>query len=485
MATLNLWKNFEKRKNSTKQPPGTSGSYDTLSVVLKEGTSLEQPVFIIKSNDFSYNYAQFNSTYYYVDDIVSEKNQLLELHCSRDLLATYKAKIQAASAHVLYYTHNNTEITDKRLSTKTTQTTDSASGSFDYFGVGLTNVLSLVGKDEVAAFKLNLSEIRSIVSQSFFDTLENEISQVPAIDNSSEANAISDAGRFVVDLLKTAAISATYVGKVAECIRNCYILPMDPAAWGGTLHDVYIGKCQALSGPNTPIKGYVLSSNERVLHDSATVNIPWQASDWRRNAPYHEIYLYIPCIGLTTISPSDVIGAVTLHVELELDKLSGDVIVNVGTTDKVLAQYTTNVAVNYPIGSANVDPARALTNIGSAFSALSGGSAVKSAIDAGLGLANSIDPMPMSIGSNGGGAFLGLVGYQGKKIYCFTIFHDTTVTPSSVSAIAGTPYNGVMSLGSVPANGYVQTSGASVEVGAFGNDKDIINSYLNGGIYIE
>lgn len=478
MATLKLWKNFSKRKNSTKQPTATA-DYSSSTVYLKDGTSLEQPVFVLHTDDFTYNYAQFEGMYYFVDDIVAIKNDLSEIHCSKDHLATYKSEIQASSQYVLYYTHNNTEISDARLSVKTTQTTESESGAFTNFGVGFTNVLSVIGKDHVAAFKLNLSDIKNIISQTFFDTLEQEITSVPAIDDTlSVMHTIADAGRFIVDLLKTAALSATYVGKLSECIRNCYILPMDPAAWGGSLGSVYLGKC------DTGIDGYELPSTGRILHDSATVTIPWQASDWRRNAPYHEIYLYIPCIGLTTISPSDVIGAVALHVDIELDKLSGDVIVNVGTSDKVLAQYTTNVAVNYPIGSANVEPGRAVTAIGGAAAAISGSinPAIAAAM-ASLGLANAVQPQSMSIGSNGGGAFLGLVGYTGNKVYCFTIFHDTTVAPSSISAIKGTPYNGVMSLSGV--SGYVQAAGASVPMTGFGNDKDIVNNYLNGGLYIE
>lgn len=480
MASLNLW-TFSKKKNSTKQPTGAAV---TKSVKLKEGTSLEQPVFILDGQQHGYNYAQFGSVYYYIDDVVIAKNNITELHCSRDLLATFKSEIQASSVYVQYYTHTNYEIADKRLSTKTTQVTQSADGSFDYFGGGLTNVLSVVGKDHVGAFKLNMSDIKEIISTSFFTQLENEIGNVQAIDNTSPQAAISDAGRFIVDLLKTAALSSAYVGRIADCIRNCYILPMDPAAWGGTQQNVFLGKCQAYDSADNAITGYELGALDRILHDSATVNIPWQASDWRRNAPYHEIYLYIPCIGLTTISPSDVIGETALHCDLCLDKLSGDVIVNVGTASKVLAQYTTNVAVNYPIGAINTDPARAMNAIGNAAADMTGfGNPVYGAINAALGLANSITPQPMSIGSNGGGAFLGLVGFTGKKVYCFTVFHDTTVAPSSVSAVQGTPFNGVMSLSGI--SGYVQTMNASIDIPGLGNDKDIINNYLNGGVYIE
>lgn len=472
MATITAYTGFSKRKNSTKQPTGGT----PITATLKDDVSMVQPIFIVQGNTFTYNYIQFAGRYYFVDDVVSLRNNLTEIHCNIDVLATYKSAIQSTFAYVLYYTHTNTEITDHRLSVKTTQTTESENGSFDYFGVGFTHVLTTVGEDHVNSYKLNLSEIKEIVSNTFFDSLDQELSDVPAIDTSSVESAISDAGRFIVDLLKSAAIASTYVGKLTDCIRNCYVLPIDPAAWGGSLESVYLGRC------DTGKQGYVVGASDRVLHDSATVAIPWQATDWRRNAPYHEIYLYIPAIGLTTISPSDVIGENYLYVDVEVDKLSGDAIFNVGTASKVLAQYTTNVAVNFPVGANNVNPARAAMAVGNLAGSIASGNIGNTLSDA-LGLANAIQPQAMSIGANGGGAFLGLVSFQGKKVYCFTVFHDTTVSPASVSAIKGTPYNGVMSLAGV--SGYVQTAGASVDIAGYGNEKDMVNNYLNGGIYIE
>lgn len=474
MATAYFY-STAKRHNSTLVPTGGT----SVTLTLKGGSDLIDPVFLYNGSGVpAWSMVSFEGRYYFVTGIKSVRNNLWEISGHVDVLATYKANIQAMSPYVLYYTHNNTQITDHRLSVKTNQSTQSASDSFSYFGVGYTNVLSVIGKDHVAQFKLNFSDIKQIISQTFFDSLDQEMSNVSPIDTTSVEDAISDAGRFLVELLETAALAATYTGKLADCIRNCYILPMDPSAWGGSLERVYIGKC------DTGVYGYELPQTGRILHDSATVSIPWQASDWRRNAPYHEIYLYLPCIGLTTISPSDVMGESNLHIELTLDKISGDVIINVGTTSAVLAQYTTNVAVNYPVGSSKVNPANAITSIGGAAGAVAAGMnpAVAAAV-AGLGIANAIQPQAMSIGSNGGGAFLGLTGFSGKKVYCFTIFHDTTVSPSSVSAEKGTPHNGVLALTSVL--GYVQTMGASVSGSMTDAEREEINSLMDGGIYIE
>ena len=148
----------------------------------------------------------------------------------------------------------------------------------------------------------------------------------------------------------------------------------------------------------------------------------------------------------------------------------------------VIGQYSTNIAAPYAIGSSNISLTASGAQIVASAAALAGGIATGNAagITTGaLGLANNIKAFDSSISSNGGAAGMGL----GNTVKCFTVFHDTTVSPGSVSAVKGTPYNGVMSLSGV--SGYVQTAGASVELAGYGNEKDMIDNYLNGGIYIE
>lgn len=471
MATLTTW-TLSKRNNSTKVPSGAGTQID---VTLKGGCDILAPVFVLNFSGIpSFNYCLFQARYYFVSDIKNVRQDLWEVSCNVDVLGTYKANIQAASPYVLYYDHVNTEITDRRLSAKTTQTTQSENGAFDYFGKGAVYVLSVIGKDCVSQIEVTLSDIKDIVSQGFFQTLENQINAVslPATDS------LVDFAQYITDLLASEVGAFTYVGKITDCIINCYVLPITSGAWGGTLVDIYLGRC------DTGVDGYALDDNDRTLHDSATVAIPWQATDWRRNAPYHEIYLYIPFIGIMSISPSDVMGEVALHVDISLDKISGDVIAEVATASKVIAYYTANVAVNYPVGTSNLDVTKAVTAVGGGIAAIAAGinPAITAAVEA-MGITNALQPQPTCIGGNSGGALLGLVGYSANKVYCFTVFHDTTVTPSSVSAEKGTPYNGVLSLSGI--TGYVQTLGASVAGALTDTEREQINQLMDGGFFIE
>lgn len=490
MSSLYLWKNFEKRKNSTKQP--LDASRTTLSnVYLKEGTSLEQPVFIINSNDFTYNYAQYNGTYYYIDDIVSLKNNLIELHCSRDLLATYKAKIKAASAFVLYYTHNNNEISDKRLSCKTTMSIDSNTETFHELGTGESYMITVVGETNTTVFACDKNKVDNLFDQTLTDTFDQDwddaaddmidIITDPSITQVVDAIVSLGTAMFSwQERLKNVTNSALYATDAAEFVKNCYVLPIDKSKIGGTYHTpIMLGKWESNAGGN--------SGFSRIVHDSATVSIPWQVPsgrpDWLKNAPYHHIYLYIPYIGLVELSPSEITDANSVTVNVAIDVYSGvsTFVVNAGN-GAVLGHYSTNIAAPYAIGSSNISIMSAGAQIIASATSIAAGAAtgnILAATGGALGIANALKPIDMSVSSNGGAAGMGL----GNTVKIFSVFHDVTVNPHDQSAIAGEPYNGVMSLSGI--SGYVQTAGASVEVSGFGNDKDIINSYLNGGIYIE
>lgn len=474
MATAYTWL-FAKRHNSTLQPTGT-GTAITLN--LKGGSDILAPVFLLNSSGIpSFNYFSFEGRFYFVTGVKSVRDNLWEISAEVDVLATFKSVIQNTSAHVLYYDHVNTEITDHRLSCKTTQSTSVSTGSFGNFGNdGGTPgyVLTVVGKESIAAYAVTESNLQGLIDQNFFDALDNNLNNITPVDDSTDVmTTIADSIRWFADMLQTEIGSFTYSDNASANIRACHLLPISYAAIGGTVEQIYLGR---MNSGHTGLR-----ITDRTYTDIATVTIPWQASDWRRNAPYHEIFLYIPAIGLTAISPSDVIGETSLTVKVSMDKLSGDAIVEVATSTKTIAYYTSNFATPYPIGASQITPLQASTAIGSAAAALTAASnpALAGAM-AGLGLANALQQNPTCIGSNAGGAILGV---SASNVYCITIFHDTTVTPASVSSIIGTPFNGVVSLSGI--TGYVQTAGASVAGLMTDAERQQINELLDGGIYIE
>lgn len=94
---LIIYDNFSKEVNSTKQPTGGT----TVNVVMKENTSILNPVFMIDGVNLNANYCKFNNRYYFINDIVLNNNNIYELHCTIDTLATWKSPILSSDQYVL------------------------------------------------------------------------------------------------------------------------------------------------------------------------------------------------------------------------------------------------------------------------------------------------------------------------------------------------------------------------------------------------
>lgn len=96
---------ISKKPNSTKY---SMDSTFTTSVALKERTDLKAPVFIVSFDPTGYNYCSWIiqergiDRYYWIDRVIFVHNNLWEVHCSLDLLATYRNDILQSSARILY-----------------------------------------------------------------------------------------------------------------------------------------------------------------------------------------------------------------------------------------------------------------------------------------------------------------------------------------------------------------------------------------------
>ena len=99
---------FSKDTRSTARP---SNGRTINGIVFKENTSRENPVLKLSSsgldNDYDWNYIHILGSYYYINDIVFVNNDIFELHCSIDVLATYKTEIEASTQYIVRSTNYN------------------------------------------------------------------------------------------------------------------------------------------------------------------------------------------------------------------------------------------------------------------------------------------------------------------------------------------------------------------------------------------
>lgn len=95
-----------KRINSTKQD---FNIIRTVDCVLKEPCSMEKPIFEITKSYLSgfYNYIQWGTWYYWIDDILYTTNDIITIHCHVDDFATYKDDILNTTAFTLFANEDN------------------------------------------------------------------------------------------------------------------------------------------------------------------------------------------------------------------------------------------------------------------------------------------------------------------------------------------------------------------------------------------
>lgn len=456
-----------KRHNSTAIPTGGT----VMDVFLKDGSDLLTPTFKINhSGTPNWSMMQFEGRYYFITDITSLRQDLWEISAAVDVLATYKSVITGSSAFVLYDTAANSEIIDDRLAAQTSASASIDSTPVPDISATGSYVLSVIGKGGTSSWILpSTANLTDLITASVDNVLGTVPPTQPTIIEQLQAS---------IDYLKGVFVQILASGKAPDAVRSCYWLPWTMYGQNGR---IFLGDYD--SGVNgdriiTPI-----------MTVGASVSIPWQASDWRRNAPYHQIYLYMPFIGVINIPPSAVMGCSSLNARYSLNKLDGSVSVRVTAgslgSEREIGTYSAQTGVSIPIGSSNISPAQMfnslLTGAGAIAGIMSGAPMAGAGAIAGLTAATrgALVGTPSAIGGGGGGAAAG----QSLDLTCVTVFHDTNVAPASVAAAIGTPSFAYKSLSGL--SGYVQTHSASVSGSMTDTEREMINSLLNGGIFIE
>lgn len=486
---------FQKRKNSTLTPAAAGLDAEEIDVVLKTPTSYRNPSFhLSRSGGFPYNYMEWDSWLYYITDVVSVGNDRFEVRCDMDILGTLRPWIMTTTAFVLYDQTANTELPDGRLSVVTSKNTRINQGAFRYLGghsfPGGTVVAGIITKDGASFYEMDGSVADSLL-HNINDTEIPGLLPLPHISWTTDSiEEILDGIGRVLNTIGTNIVKGLQhiLGSrsAADCIITAKQLPVTPGAITGTSETVYLGTWD--SGQTAK------RITNRIVLDSADVAIPWEFSDWRRNAPYTELYLYIPFVGLISLSPGDLVGTTNIHIDASLDAISGDLVIEVQAGSggigggHYIGQYGGNVAGAYAIGSSAVSigqqvvTAIGATAAGAAIVATGGAAAAMAAKLGAAGIAGIIasnTPTPSTITGGGGGAALGLA----SVCYCISVTHNTNVLPDSVAASIGTPAMAQKLLGTL--SGFVQTRAASVAAPMYGPIVEECNSLLDGGVFIE
>lgn len=449
-----------KKNNSTLIP---QGGVTLDGVTLKTATSTLTPTLLLSTehNFFSEPVTAVNidGKYYFVTNIRSVKQNLWELSCEIDVLATYKEEIVENTCLIEFDESVNVNIADTRLPViKNVDRAGTIVSMREIMREGGTFLLGVNGQGSVTTFAFNNMDTITNITDSIGDWADNLFNGVEL-----SVDGICDA---VVRGFKQFATA----GSANSNIRSCIWIP-----WA--INTVAV-KPVIVGNYNTGYTGYTVTA--RCAVHNFTIKIPWKFGDWRDSNPYTTVYLYIPYVGFLSYSADELHGVNSLTIQFSIDQITGAVSAVVKAGEYIIGAYGGSSAISIPIGISNITPQQVVGSIVSGVAATAVGGIW--GFNAGTlnALASFVNPLQTTVGSfgNGSGAL------QPESIACYVYTHDIPDTPTSYGSVIGTPTYKVKKLSDL--SGYVKTGNASVSVeGATYSEIAKINNLLNGGVYIE
>lgn len=462
--TLKTWKNFKKRKNSTKQPNDADAV--SIDVYLKNETSLESPTFVVDGIDVDINYCQYNGHYYYVDDIILSHNNIYEIVCTEDDLASHKSEILSTSCNILYATDADVFIPDTRIpltsdviETTTYTPIDGVTFKDNEYNI----IITVTGTGSFGTFLLQPA-----------NAIKNLINNVQlTIDQLTDPEVLKN---------------ILFCGNAADCIKSVIALPMtiDASDVGGGSYPIRLGSYTT---------GYNGTAVDNMYKKSTTnITIPWNYSDWRQAEPYSNIYLHLPFVGTIHLPSKDFIGEDSVKVNMSLCYGNGDLTYEIVSpkSQKIVANASCNIALSVPYGSNAINTGKLVSasvagiasEIGAIAALGSGNILGVGLVGAGLAAAASGTIAALSDNGSGAGSLGGPAAVGLNKSYGITVVSAKLVAEQSTyNNIMGKPF---MKVGTPDMfRGYVQTDGFQFNGSGFGSSKNRINSMMDAGVYIE
>ena len=465
-VTITLYKNFSKKKNSTKQP--TSGT--TANVVFKDDCSVEAPVFLINGVDLDYNYLNFNGAYYYIDDIVLRNNNIYELHCSKDVLATYKSTIGSLTAFI--------ERSSSAYDVMVNDPVITPTQDIDSYSAATTGIAALYGSGCFVVQVMSQQGITLYACES--------LTPWGVILNPSSYSA-SDIVAWIDSKISQSFDLDVYVGSIKWMPMNASTIGTGPI---GTLP----------IGPLNPVVpttsgNRVYTCNQRyVAESSGTLQLPTSLpyNDFRLcNPRFTQWTGYFPGVGTVDLD-SSIFGEAalsnrTITVDTQIDLVSGNICYNLltGSNNARLGEFNGNVGIDVPLGKASYNTASSVTTLVGGVAAAAASAVAQNyagAVAAGVSTVvsvadNAVNPQVSVL--SGGSGNKGELSRHGSIKISYKAYNTREIPLTSY----GRPLYAWRQINAL--SGFVKCNAASIDIPGEGPDKDAVNSYLNGGFYYE
>lgn len=438
--------NFSKRKNSTARPVSLAASF---SVSLKENTSYDNPTFRLTATSFDYNYCKWDERYYFVVDIISERNNGWSVVCELDLMATYRTEILDTTAFIEYSAQGSTTIQDDRIVPTSAIIRSNASTPADFSDRG-TYLFSCVGEEGVNTYLMDLISVRTVLNQvaNWADNLLNPLTDIKDVVSTVGKNLIS-------------------AGSAMECIRSVLWVPFP------------ISDFPAAAPSNGISLGlYRIYSNFAYVTDAITVKtysltIPFTRSGFLRLRPYTEVHLYLPFVGNIVLDSPLFTSYDTIVIDMSRNNKNGQIAYQIFLGGVTIGTYGAETAVTVPVGISNITPQSLINSIG--------GAAIAAAYNpiGAVASAASLQTNNTCVGGIQGGAGAGLQ----NDFQVSVIERGVSGAVGNMEVPQGLPYFNTNRIGNI--SGYIKTRGASVSGTLHSEQYDRVNGILDAGAFIE
>lgn len=451
---------FSKRNNSTKVPPD-SVAKSAFDITLKGGCDIDSPTILLDLPDtagvvpeYPYMRLRVNGLwhYYYINSHTALTDNVWSFDCELDVLATFKDWILNNTCYVQYSTsHGSTLIRDPRamMLPYTTTLSKSFSDLSGMFTRELKYVLQCIGDNGsrdiayASAFILNSSQSSSLKSVLNSPNFFTYIAQL----GGGELGIVSDPSYGVI----SGAVTAYNMTDTINQTIN--LAGYNTGVSGIPVASTYIDKKTSSIKPKSALKLY---------------------GDYRDLEPYSSYTLQLPFVGVVPISSKAVARTQDLILECSVQPATGDVLYSVycdsdaaSETPILIGQYSGNCSADSPVSTRNINKQGVAASFWNTLMGAVGGDSW------GFGSNSSINGNISSVVGISGG----LIPYVMKQSV------TTSENPANRSAVDGLPCGQTLLLSKL--SGYCQCQGASVDVPCNSRERDRINSYLNGGFYIE
>lgn len=480
---------FSKKENSTSQPSGGT----TYNCVLVRGSGILQPVIELKidltSDPAAYNYAYIAEflRYYYVSEWTFE-GALWRATLTVDALASWKSYIGSQSFYVLRSSaQKDGTIMDTMYPVKSTFSVSTAAPENSWFDIStnwLINGYFIVGMLSWNDYTNAIGGVNYYaMPPGNFNTLMQKM-----FDADGEyANAVKQVFDPISGYSNTQKANLLYVceNPYNDYIKSVTWVPDAPLS-SAIYNSMYLGATQI-----TGVKYRTVNIRSTKTY-SAVITIPKHPLSSSRGsytnlAPFTEMYLSLPKIGLVEVDPAYFADRSTMYVTLDIDPITGEGLFRLYTRTQPDDILSYEVARWYaPIGvSVSITQGKELGTragaigqlVSTAFNAITSPGSIAALPAAIANVERAQKSAGATLGNNGG--WLGLQSeFTKPRLIC--IFRDIAADDNSQN---GRPLCQVKQMSSL--GGYIKVQDADIQAPATSQELATIKSYMETGFYYE